>query len=125
MGGVCEAATGARIFASLADVEHPSRRLLRQYKHRVAPVVLASGSLTEGERQAALKQGPHRSATEHTLFIREEFSSMIEKVQWVVLPYSVAKGLPGLWPSQRGLRSRSTFTPGGLSQSPGSPLATE
>ena len=59
-------------------------------------MVLTSGSWTEGERQAALKRGPHRSATEHNFFLREEFASMIEKGQWVVLPYSVAKGLPGL-----------------------------
>ena len=91
-------------FASLTDVEHPARRLLRQYKHWGAPVVLASGSWTEGERQAALKRGPHRSATEHTLFLREEFSSMIEKGQWVVLPYSVAKGLPGLRLSPPGVK---------------------
>ena len=84
-------------FASLADVKHPARRLLRQYKHRGAPVVLASGSWTEGERQVALKRGPHRSATEHTLFLRKDFASMIEKGQWVVLPYSVARGLPELW----------------------------
>ena len=58
--------------------------------------MLASESWTEGERQAALKQGPHRSATEHTLFLREEFASMIEKGKWVVLPYLVAKGLPDL-----------------------------
>ena len=63
-------------FASLTDVEHPARCLLRQYKHRGAPVVLASVSWTEGERQGALKRGPHRSATEHTLFLREEFASM-------------------------------------------------
>ena len=55
-----------------------------------------SGSWTEGERQAVLKRGPHQSATEHTLFLSEEFAYMIEKRQWVVLPYSVAKGLPGL-----------------------------
>ena len=59
-------------------------------------MVLASGSWTEGERQAALKRGPQRSATEHTIFLREEFASMIEKGQWVVLPYLVAKGLLGL-----------------------------
>ena len=35
-------------FASLADVKHPARRLLRQYKHHGAPVVLMSGSWTEG-----------------------------------------------------------------------------
>ena len=57
-------------FASLADVKHLAQRLLRQYKHRGAPVVLTSGSWTEGERQAVLKRGPHRSATEHTLFLR-------------------------------------------------------
>ena len=48
------------------------------------------------ERQAALKRGPHRSAMEHTLFLWEEFASMIETGQWVVLPFSVAKRLPGL-----------------------------
>ena len=29
-------------------------------------------------------------------FLREEFASMVEKGQWVVLLYSVAKDLPGL-----------------------------
>ena len=91
-------------YSSLADVKHPAQRLLRQYKHRGAPVVLASGSWTEGELQAALKRGTHWSTTEHTLFLRKEFSSMIEKGQWVVLPYSVAKGLPGLWLSPPGVK---------------------
>ena len=91
-------------FASLADVKHPARRLLQQYKLRGAPVVLMLGSWTEGERQAALKRGPHRSATEHTLFLREEFASMVEKGQWVVLPYFVAKGMPGLRLSPPGVK---------------------
>ena len=62
---------GRGYFASLADMKHPARRLLWQYKHCGVPVVLMSGSWTEVERQAALKRGPHRSATEHTLFLRE------------------------------------------------------
>ena len=97
-------------------MKHPARRLLRQYKHRGAPVVLMSGSWTEGERQAALKRGPHRSATEHTLFLREEFSSMIEKGQWVVLPYSVAKGLPGLRLSPPGVKVERDRIPLWLSE---------
>ena len=64
-------------FASLAKMKHPERHLLRQYKHHSAPVVLMSGSWTEGERQAASKMGPHRSATEHTLFLREDFAFMV------------------------------------------------
>ena len=51
---------------------------------------------TEGERQAALKRGPHQSATEHAPFLREELASMAEKGNWVVLPYLAAKRLPGL-----------------------------
>ena len=30
-------------FSSLSEVKHPARRLLRQYKHRGAPVVLITG----------------------------------------------------------------------------------
>ena len=50
-------------FASLSEVKHPARCLLRQYKHHGAPVVLMTEKWTEGERQVALKRGPHRSAT--------------------------------------------------------------
>ena len=82
-------------FASLSDVEHPARRLLRQYNNRGAPVMLMTGEWMEGERLATLKQGPHKSATKHAPFLCEEFSSMVEKGQWEVLPYSAAKRLPG------------------------------
>ena len=69
---------GRGYFATLLEVKHPARRLLRQYKHRGVPVVLMTGKWSEGERQAALKRGPHRSATEHSPFLREEFASMAE-----------------------------------------------
>ena len=76
-------------------MKHPARRLLQQYKHRGAPVVLMSVEWSDEERLVALQKGPHQSATEHSPFIREEFASMVEKGQWVVPPYSVAKRLPG------------------------------
>ena len=34
---------GRGYFSSLSEVEHPARRLLRQYKHHGAPVVLMTG----------------------------------------------------------------------------------
>ena len=58
-------------FASLSEVKRPARRLLIQYKHRVVPVVLMTKKRSEGERQAVLERGPHRSATEHAPFLRE------------------------------------------------------
>ena len=83
-------------FASLSEVKLPARRSLWQYKHRGVLVVLMTGEWLEGERLAALKRGPHKSTTKHAPFIREEFASMVEKGQWVVLPYLVSKWLPGL-----------------------------
>ena len=62
---------GHGYFASLSEVEHPARRLLRQYKHRGAPLVLMTVGWSEGERLAALKRRPHQSATTHAPFLRE------------------------------------------------------
>ena len=66
-------------FASLLEVKHPERRLLQQYKHRGAPVVLMTGEWSEGERLAALKMGPHKSSTKHAPFLCEEFALMVQK----------------------------------------------
>ena len=95
---------GSGDFASLSEVKQPERHLLRQYKNRGAPVVLTTREWPEGERLAALKRGPHQSATEHAPFIREEFASMVEKGTWVVLPYLVAKRLSGLRLSPPGVK---------------------
>ena len=62
---------GCGDLASLSEVYHSARSLLRQYKHHGAPVVLMMGEWTEGERLAALKWGPHKSATAHAPFLRE------------------------------------------------------
>jgi hypothetical protein len=43
-----------------------------------------------------LLRGAHKSCFEHLSFLQEEFVEMIEKQQWVILPYEVAKNLPGL-----------------------------
>ena len=91
-------------FASLLEVEHPERRLLRKHNHCGAPVVLMTGEWTEGKRLAALKRGTHKSATKHAPFIREELVSMVEKGQWTVLPYSVYKWLPRLRLSPPGVK---------------------
>ena len=74
----------------MSEVAHPARRLLRQYKHRGAPVVLSTGPWEESDRLAALARGPHRSAEEHAPFLRKEFASMVEKGPRAVLPYLVA-----------------------------------
>ena len=83
-------------FASPGAVQQPACHLLRQYKHRGAPVVFAEESWTEGGRQVDLAQGPHQSAPEHTPFIRKNFDFVVGKGQWVILPYLVTRNPPGL-----------------------------
>lgn len=64
---------------------HPAHRLLKHYKNHGVPVVLADKPWTKQEQQQAVDRGPHSSAAE-----------MIEKGQWMVLPYRLVKNLPGL-----------------------------
>ena len=90
--------------SSLEALPYPARRLFRQYKDRGAPVVLSEKNWTEGHRQAAIVRGPHCSEMEHTPFIRKEFASMVGKGQWIVLPYSVTRNLPGLRLSPPGFK---------------------
>ena len=99
-------------FNDLDDLNHHSRQLLRQYKHRGAPVILSTKPWTTSTVEKAVERGPHRSCLEHIDFLKEEFHDMMRKGQWIVLPYSEAKSLPNLRISppgvipQRGRRPR-------------------
>ena len=83
-------------FSPLANVHHPARRLLRLYKHRGAPVKFSTPPWTRLQVQRALSRGPHKSAHEYIDYLEGEFVDMINKGQWVVLPYSTVRDLPGL-----------------------------
>ena len=65
----------------------------------------------EDQSLAALQQGPHKSALEQTPFLRQEFASMVAKGQWVVLLYTVATRLPGLWLRPPGVKIERDFWP--------------
>ena len=80
----------------LDNVPHPARRLLRHYKHRGAPVKFSTPPWTRQQIQRALSRGPHNSAHEYLDYLEEEFIDMINKGQWIVLPYSAVSHLPGL-----------------------------
>ena len=83
-------------FASLDNVDHPARRLLHFYKHRGAPVRFSTPPWTRHQIERALLRGPHKSCNDYIDFLNTEFVDMISKGQWLVLPYSDVKDLPGL-----------------------------
>jgi hypothetical protein len=82
--------------SEIDSLRHPARRFLRQYKYRGAPVVLRTQPWTQGRLEAALARGSHSSAQDHLEFLREEFTDMVNQAQWLVLPYSAVRHLPGL-----------------------------
>jgi hypothetical protein len=82
-------------FSSL-NIHHPAKRLLHQIKKHGAPVQLCSKPWSKSKLDQAIRRGPHRSCHEYIEFLEEEFVDMIKKEQWVILPYSSAKSLPGL-----------------------------
>ena len=94
------------------NIKHPAKRLLKQIKKHGAPIQLATAPWTSHQLKTAIKRGPHRSCLHHIDFLEEEFIDMIKKEQWIVLPFKVAKSLPGLRLSppgvvpQRGRRPR-------------------
>ena len=99
-------------FGNLNKLPHHTRRLLRQYKHRGAPVVVKTEPWTSLTLAEAVKRGPHKSCLDHIDFLEEEFVDMMDKGQWVILPFSVVSTLknlrispPGVVP-QRGRRPR-------------------
>ena len=69
---------------------------------------------TEAERLMVLSRSPHRSAIEHAPFLRRKFTSMVKKRQWAVLPYSMAKLLPGLRLSPPGVKEERDRRPSWL-----------
>jgi hypothetical protein len=77
-------------------IKHPAQRFLKYLKTRGVPVLLATPPWDQARIQAAVKRGPHKSAKDHHAFLHTEMADMIEKGQWIVLPYDQVKDLPNL-----------------------------
>jgi hypothetical protein len=60
------------------------------------PVKFSTPPWTCLQVQSALSRGPHKSAHDYIDYLKEEFVDMINKGQWLVLPYSAVHALPRL-----------------------------
>ena len=90
-------------FTSLSNVQHEARRLLRQYKYRGVPVKFSTPAWSRRKLRRSIRRGPHKSCREYTQFLNDEFIEMVARGQWIVLPYSAVKDLPGLRASPPGV----------------------
>jgi hypothetical protein len=65
--------------------------------HRTgAPALTTTPAWFPWRIQQALRRGPHKSAHDHVEFLRDEYTDMIHKGHWTILPASLAIKLPHL-----------------------------
>jgi hypothetical protein len=77
-------------------INHPAQRFLHYLRKQGVPVLLTTRPWDHARIETAIRRGPHKSAKENQAFLQTEMADMIEKNQWVVLPYALAKTLPHL-----------------------------
>ncbi len=66
-------------FASLDNLHHPARRLLRLHAHRGALVKFAMPPWNRQHLQRTLSRGLHHSSLKYIDFLQEKFIDMINK----------------------------------------------
>ena len=67
-----------------------------------------------GRLRQALCCGPHKSTCKYLDFPQDDFVEMINKGQWVNLPYDKLNDLPGLHLSPVVMSPNGTGSPGGF-----------
>jgi hypothetical protein len=65
---------------------HPAAPLLDNIRSEGVPVTMSGDEWSAEKIQEMARRGPHKSAKDHALFIRDEMASFAEQGFWVVLP---------------------------------------
>ena len=73
------------------DTDRPARDLLAQWKDHGVPVNTSLQPWTTEQKDESVQRGCHPPANEHSEFLREEVSELIENRFWAVLPYEVVR----------------------------------
>ena len=89
--------------ASLQNVHHSGKCLLTKLKIRGATVRFHTQEWSRENISTTLARGSHKSCMEYLKFLHEEFTDMIQKGQWVILPANSVVDLPGLQISPPGV----------------------
>ena len=84
----------SNLCSDVGSIPHPAARLLDHYRTSGAPVLMKTEEWSLERRDAAVRRGCHPSANEHKTFLRGEMAEMVERGQWMVLPYSAVRKLP-------------------------------
>jgi hypothetical protein len=81
------------IHPNVHQLPHKAARLLSHLGRRGCNVPLSSPPWTTAQNDAAVERGSHTSALQHLEFLEGEFVEMMQKGQWILLPYKSVRGL--------------------------------
>lgn len=73
------------------SIDHPAARLLQAWKEEGVPAMSSEPNWTLERKDHCIERGCHRSAIEHSDFLREEMADFIDSGFWTVLPYSMMR----------------------------------
>lgn len=80
----------------IAQIRHRAARLLNYIRQHGVPVKVKTSPWSQAQLHAALHRGPHKSAHEYAEFLEGEMATMVQKGQWMVLPFSLIQHLSNL-----------------------------
>ena len=81
---------------SVGSLPHPAAHLLKHLRVHGAPIPVTTGPWSQVHRDRAAQRGSHKSAKDHTSFVRAEFVDFLHKKFWTILPYRRVQALPNL-----------------------------
>ncbi|GFH55146.1 hypothetical protein CTEN210_11622 [Chaetoceros tenuissimus] len=85
-----------RVDLATTNINHPAGHVLNQYRKRGVPVRFKTKPWSKERIDEALQRGSHRSCFEYLDFLEEEFVDMMQKGQWIILPFEDVQSLPNL-----------------------------
>ena len=97
--------------SSLDGCDHPAAALLRLWRDWGVPAETTSKPWTDQQKDECIRRGCHRSATEHSEFLREEMADFIENRFWMVLPYELIRHLEQLMMSPSAVKEERERKP--------------
>jgi hypothetical protein len=82
--------------SDIRNIAHPAGPFLDYLRRCGAPAKTCTPPWDLDRKDHAINRGPHQSALVHRSFLEEEMADMVEKGQWMVLPYDLLRNLPQL-----------------------------
>jgi len=86
----------SRLSKKLRSLRHRAAPYLNRLRRKGASAKVSSPHWSRTLLEQRLLRGPHKSATEHNEFVRDEFADFCDSGFWTVLPYDLVKDIPNL-----------------------------